>query len=53
MTAGASGMLVNTEESASVALGLKNSGYTNVKVLQGPNAFGAWQSAGYPVETGP
>jgi rhodanese-related sulfurtransferase len=35
-----------------VALGLRQAGYTNVKVLQGPNAFGQWQSAGYPVETG-
>jgi rhodanese-related sulfurtransferase len=40
----------NDEESASVALGLRNQGYTNIKVLKGPYSFDRWKSAGYPVE---
>ncbi|MEO8289115.1 MAG: rhodanese-like domain-containing protein [Chloroflexota bacterium] len=40
----------NDEESASVAYALKIAGYTNMRILQGPQALTAWKNAGYPVE---
>jgi rhodanese-related sulfurtransferase len=39
------------EESAGTAYSLKTAGYSNMKVLQGPQAFTLWKNAGYPVET--
>jgi hypothetical protein len=33
-----------------VALGLQKSGYTNIKVLEGPFAFDKWMAAGGPTE---
>jgi rhodanese-related sulfurtransferase len=38
------------EESAGTAYTLKTGGYTNMKVLQGPQAFTEWKNLGYPVE---
>jgi rhodanese-related sulfurtransferase len=40
------------EESAGTAYSLKTAGYSNMKVLQGPQAFTLWKNAGYPTETG-
>jgi rhodanese-related sulfurtransferase len=39
------------EESAGTAYTLRGGGYTNLKVLQGPQAYSEWKNAGYPVET--
>jgi len=39
------------EESASTAYTLKSAGYTNMKVLQGPQAYTEWRNAGYPTES--
>jgi len=38
------------EESAGTAYTLRSAGYTNMKVLEGPQAYSLWKSAGYPVE---
>jgi rhodanese-related sulfurtransferase len=38
------------EESAGAAYSLKSGGYTNVRVLQGPQAYTQWKNAGYPTE---
>jgi len=40
------------EESASTAYTLHSAGYTNIKILQGPQAYTEWKNAGYPIETG-
>lgn len=42
----------NDEESAGVAKGLMNGGYTNVKILEGPAALSKWKNAGFPVGAG-
>ena len=38
------------EESAGTAYSLKSAGYTNIRVLQGPQAYTLWKNAGYPTE---
>jgi rhodanese-related sulfurtransferase len=40
----------NDEESAGTAYSLKTAGYTNMRVLQGPQAYSQWKNAGYPIE---
>jgi rhodanese-related sulfurtransferase len=39
------------EESASTAYTLHTAGYTNIEILQGPQAYTEWKNAGYPIET--
>jgi rhodanese-related sulfurtransferase len=38
------------EESAGTAYSLKTAGYTNMHVLEGPQAYSEWKNAGFPVE---
>jgi rhodanese-related sulfurtransferase len=38
------------EESAGTAYTLKTAGYTNMHVLEGPQAYSLWKNAGFPVE---
>jgi rhodanese-related sulfurtransferase len=38
------------EESAGTAYTLKTAGYTNMRVLQGPQAYTLWKNSGYPTE---
>lgn len=41
----------NDEESAGTAKSVRNAGYANVKIIQGPLALTLWKQAGYPTES--